>query len=348
MGLVSIFVLGLALACGSGEASAPAAPAAAVPVEKSTLQTVKDKGHIVVGVNASNPGLAFLKEDGTYAGFEIDLAKAISVAVFGSPDKLEFRPLTSKERFVALQSGEIDVLIRSATATMTRDVELGLDFLTPYFYDGQTFLVRDGLGIKKIEDLNGATIAVLTGTTTEVNLAAVMASKGISYKPIVFENLDEIKNAFVAGRADAVSFDRSRAIVFLNQYKDAGKFSALDVTISKEPLSIWVRQGDSNWKDICQWVLNALFFGEEHAITSANIDEVKASTTSPEVKNFLGISLDVGTMFGLPKDWTYQVIRQVGNYGEIFDRNLAIPMNVPRGLNKPWSQGGLLYAHPFN
>jgi general L-amino acid transport system substrate-binding protein len=246
---------------------------------KSTLQTVKSRGRIVVGINASNPGFSYLQSDGSYQGFEVELAKCLSVAVFGRPDKLEYRPLTSKERFVALQSGEIDVLIRTATINYTRDTELGLDFTTPYFYDGQTFVVRGGDGIKRLEDLNGATIAVLTGSTTETNLAAVMASRNIKYKPLNFENLDEMKSAFVAGRADAISVDKSSAVVFLEQYGKGGKFVGLDDTISKEPLGIVTRHGDNNWSDICQWTLNALFFADEHKITSNTVDTVKKTAT---------------------------------------------------------------------
>ncbi|MGE4584189.1 MAG: amino acid ABC transporter substrate-binding protein [Sphaerochaeta sp.] len=324
--------------------STPAAPKASV----STLQQIRDRGYIVVGVNASNPGFAYLQEDGSYQGFEIDLAKALSVAVFGSPDKLEFRPLTSKERFVALQSGEIDVLIRTATVNLSRDTELGLDFTSPYFYDGQTFVVRDNLGINTIEDLEGASIAVLTGSTTETNLAATMASKNISYRPLTFENLDEMKSAFINGRVDAVSVDKSSAVVFLAQFENAGDFKGLEETISKEPLGIAVRHGDSNWKDICQWTLFAMFYGDEHNITSANVDEVRATTSSPETKNVLGTGKELGPMMGLSLDWAYQIIKQVGNYGEIFDRNLGIPLRVTRGYNKPWNQGGLFYANPFN
>ncbi len=332
--------------------SAPAAPPAETPApaktEKSTLQQIKDRGYIVAGVNASNPGFAYLQEDGSYSGFEIDLAKALSVAVFGTPDKLEFRPLTSKERFVALQSGEIDVLIRTATVTTSRDTELGLDFTSPYFYDGQTFVVRGDLGIETLQDLEGASIAVLTGSTTETNLAAIMASKQIEYRPLTFENLDEMKSAFINGRVDAVSVDKSSAVVFLAQFENAGDFKGLEETISKEPLGIAVRHGDSNWKDICQWTLFALFYGDEHNITSDNIDEVMATTTSPETKNFLGTGKELGPMMGLSTDWAYQVIKQMGNYGEIFDRNLGIPLRVTRGYNKPWNQGGLFYANPFN
>ncbi len=354
-------ILALFVGCGAKEApAATAAPAASAPAAvapapapaqkaaTSTLQQIRNRGYIIAGINASNPGFAYLQEDGSYQGFEVDLAKALSIAVFGTPDKLEFRPLTSKERFIALQSGEIDVLIRTATINTTRDTELGLDFTTPYFYDGQTFVVRDNIGIDTMEDLEGASIAVLTGSTTETNLAAIMASKKIEYRPLTFENLDEMKSAFINGRVDAVSVDKSSAVVFLAQFENAGDFKGLEETISKEPLGIAVRHGDSNWKDICQWTLFALFFGDEHAITSANVDQVLATTTSPEIKNVLGSGKELGPMMGLSKDWAYQVIKQAGNYGEIFDRNLGIPMKVTRGYNKPWNQGGLFYANPFN
>jgi general L-amino acid transport system substrate-binding protein len=345
--MVPLLAVALSVSCGgktSPEQGAGGAPAVS---GKSTLQIVKERGHLVAGVNATNQGFAFLESNGEYNGFEIEIARALSVAIFGSPDKIEFRPLTSAERFVALQSGEIDVLIRTATINITRDTQLGLDFTTPYFYDGQTFIVRSGAGVGRIEDLEGASIAVITGSTTETNLAAVMAGRGIRYRPVTYKDFEEVKNALVSGRVDALSADKSAAVVFLQQYGSEG-YRGLEETISKEPLGIGVRHGDNNWKDIVQWVLFALFFGDEHGITSANVDEVKAGATNPEIKNFLGISLEHGAMLGLSNDWAYQVIKQAGNYGEIFDRTLGKPMNVPRGYNKPWSQGGLFYANPFN
>ncbi len=355
--LLSILMIVSVISCGSKpaqtetkstEKTATTSSEKASATTLSTLEQIKKRGYVVAGVNASNPGFSFLQEDGSYKGFEVELAKAISVAVFGSPDKIEYRPLTSKERFTALQSGEIDVLIRTATVTTSRDTELGLDFTSPYFYDGQTFVVNGDLGIKTLEELAGASIAVLTGSTTETNLAAIMSSKGINYKPVTYENLDEMKSAFVNGRVDAISVDKSSAVVFLHQYANAGNFSSLEETISKEPLGIAVRHGDNNWKDICQWVLYALFYGDELGITSANVDTVKAETTNPKVKNLLGLGKDLGPMMGLSKDWAYQVLKQCGNYGEIYDRELTNPMNVSRGLNKPWNKGGLLFALPFN
>lgn len=345
-------VLAMAVSCGGGGSAqaaggtgAAASPSAAV--SESTLQTIKNRGYIIAGVNATNQGFAFLESDGSYNGFEIELAKALSVAVFGAPDKLEFRPLTSAERFVALQSGEIDVLIRTATINITRDTQLGLDFTTPYFYDGQTFIVRTDAAVNTLEDLKGASIAVITGSTTETNLAAVMAGRGISYQPVTYKDFEEVKNALVSGRVDAISADKSAAVVFLEQYGSGG-YKGLEETISKEPLGMAVRHGDSNWKDIVQWTLFALFFGEEHGITSANIDQVKAATTDPEIKKFMGDGLEHGAMMGIANDWAYQVIKQTGNYGELFDRTLGIPMHVTRGFNKPWTEGGLFYANPFN
>ncbi|MDR0761355.1 MAG: amino acid ABC transporter substrate-binding protein [Treponema sp.] len=342
-------IMAVVISCGGGSAQAGTGETAAASpqIPESTLQTIKNRGYIIAGVNATNQGFAFLESDGSYNGFEIELAKALSVAVFGSPDKLEFRPLTSAERFVALQSGEIDVLIRTATINITRDTQLGLDFTTPYFYDGQTFIVRADTGVNQLEDLKGSSIAVITGSTTETNLAAVMASRGINYQPVTYKDFEEVKNALISGRVDAISADKSAAVVFLEQY-GSGEYKGLEETVSKEPLGMAVRQGDSNWKDIVQWTLFALFFGDEHGITSANIDQVKSAATNPEIKKFMGDGLEHGAMLGLANDWAYQVIKQAGNYGEIFDRTLGIPMHVTRGFNKPWNQGGLFYANPFN
>jgi general L-amino acid transport system substrate-binding protein len=348
--ILVLAVLAAMISCGGGgsaQAAGGTAAAASPQVSESTLQAIKNRGYIIAGVNATNQGFAFLESDGSYNGFEIELAKALSTAVFGSPDKLEFRPLTSAERFVALQSGEVDVLIRTATINITRDTQLGLDFTTPYFYDGQTFIVRADAGVSRLEDLKGASIAVITGSTTETNLAAVMASRGINYQPVTYKDFEEVKNALVSGRVDAISADKSAAVVFLEQYGSGG-YKGLEETVSKEPLGMAVRHGDSNWKDIVQWTLFALFFGDEHNITSANIDQVKISAVNPEIKKFMGDGLEHGVMLGLANDWAYQVIKQVGNYGEIFDRTLGIPMHVTRGFNKPWTQGGLFYANPFN
>ncbi|PKL10785.1 MAG: amino acid ABC transporter substrate-binding protein [Spirochaetae bacterium HGW-Spirochaetae-8] len=332
---------------------APVAVATPAPVAVSsqgtTLQTIKNRGYLVAGVNSANAGFSYLMPDGSYEGFEVEFAKAMSVAVFGTPDKVEYRPLTSKERFTALQSGEIDLLVRTATVTSTRDIELALDFTTPYFYDGQTFLVRKDSGIETLKDLEGATIAVLTGSTSETNLSDIMAANSIKYKPLLFESLDELKNAFFAGRADAWTGDKSSIAATASTYQNAAEYKTLEITISKEPLAIAVRHGDNNWKDIVQWVLFAMFLGDEKNVSSANVDAIKAETKDPELQTMLGVRGETGRTLGLANDWAYQVIKQVGNYAEVFNKHLGpdTVFNVSRGLNTPWTQGGLFYALPF-
>jgi len=314
-----------------------------------TLETIKDRGTLSCGVNASNPGFSFLNEDGTYVGFEVDLSKAIATAVFNDPTKIKYRPLTSKERFVALQTGEIDVLVRTATWTLTRDTDLGLNFTHPYIYDGQTFMVRKDSGIKKIEDMEGASIAVLTGSTTEANLADIMASRGIKYKPVLYENLDELVSAYDSGRCDSWTGDRSGLMTRTTTLKNPKEHTLLGENISKEPLAAVVRQGDDQWYDIVQWTLYATFFGAERGITSANVDEVKASTKDPEIRRFLGLEGDLGNKLGLSNDWAYNIIKKVGNYDEIWNRHFGpgSGLTIPSSLNKNWAEGGLLFAPPF-
>lgn len=323
--------------------------AAQTAKQGATLEAVKKRGYLLAGVNSSNAGWAYLKSDGSYEGFEIEFARAIAAAIFNDPSKVQFRPLTSKERFAAVQSGEIDVLVRTATHTLTRDTDLGLNFTTPYFYDGQSFLIRKDSGIDKIEDLNGATIAVLTGSTGEITLSDIMAAKGLKYKPLLFESLDELKNAFFSGRADAWTSDKSSLAATAATYPNAADYTTLEMTVSKEPLAMAVRHGDDNWYDIVQWVLNALMFAEEKGITSANVTQMKASTKDPEVQSFLGVKDQLGTLLGLSKDWAFNVIKKVGNYEEIFNKHLGPKtiFNITRGFSKPWTKGGLMYSPPF-
>lgn len=343
MMLISCGNNGTAAAVEEKVESAPAAE------KVSTVDTVKDRGYLIVGVNASNPGFSYLDPDGNYLGFEADMGRSIAAAVLGDPEKIQFRPLTSKERFAALQSGEIDLLIRTATHTMTRDTDLSLDFSAPYYYDGQTFMVRKDSGIKSIADLEGASICVLTGSTSEGNLSDIMASRNLSYKPVLFENLDELMGAFEKGRADAWTGDRSGLMTRMRNTADPSAYTLLDETISKEPLAIGVRHGDDQWSDIINWSLNGLFFAEEHGITSANIDSIKSSTEKPEEMAFLGLRSELGSKLGLSNDWAYNMIKKNGNYGELFDRHFGPDsgLSIPRGFNKPWTDGGLLYSPPF-
>ncbi len=318
-------------------------------VSASTLDAVKERGYLICGVNASNPGFSYLDPNGNYIGFEADMGRAVAAAILGDPEKIQFRPLTSKERFAALQSGEIDLLIRTATHTMTRDTELGLNFTVPYYYDGQTFMVRKDSGIKRIADLEGAAICVLTGSTSEGNLSDIMAARSLSYKPVLFENLDELMGAFEKGRADAWTGDRSGLMTRMRNTADPAAYTLLEETISKEPLAIGVRHGDDQFYDIVNWCLYGLFFGEEHKISSKNIDSIKQSTKKPEELAFLGLRSDLGSKLGLSNDWAYNMIKKTGNYGELFERHFGPDsgLSIPRGMNKPWTEGGLLYCPPF-
>jgi len=326
-----------------------AVSAFAQPKQGSTLETVRKRGYLIAGVNSSNAGWAYLKPSGNYEGFEIELAKALATAVFGDPTKVQFRPLTSKERFTALQTGEVDVLIRTATFTLTRDTDLALNFTSPYFYDGQSFLVRKDSGVKTVDDLDGATIAVLTGSTGEITLSDIMAARGLKYTPLLFESLDELKNAFFSGRADAWTSDKSSLAATASSYPNAKDYVTLEATVSKEPLAMAVRHGDDAWYDAVQWTLYALFFGEEKGITSANVDKIRASTKDPEIQAFLGKKDDLGKKLGLSTTWAYDVIKKVGNYEEVFNRYLgpSTVFNITRGLSVPWTKGGLLYSPPF-
>ena len=314
--------------------------------EESVLDRVKNRGRLICGVNKELPGFGFLSQDGKWKGFDVDYGRAIAAAVLGDPDKVEFRPLKAADRFPALQTGEIDVLIRNTTWTLTRDTDLGADFAPPTFYDGQGFMLRKDLGITSLKELAGATIGVTAGSTTELNLADTTRALGIEVEPIVFEETETLYQSYDQGRCDAVTSDKSQLVSRRQSLKNPDDHVILDVTISKEPLGPVTVHGDNKWNDVVSWVVYATFFAEEHSITQANVNTFK--TENPEIKRFLGTDdgAGMGEKLGLPKDWARQVIAAVGNYGEIFERNLT-PLGLPRGVNKPWTQGGLLYAIPF-
>ncbi len=369
--LLVVMIAALAVAaCGGKETPAPTEEAAATtapaateqtaaqptekPAEKpaaqegSMLETVKARGKIICGVNQAVPGFGFLQPDGTFAGFDIDFCKALSAAVFGNTDSIEYRPLNAKQRFTALQSGEIDVLIRNTTWTLTRDTELGANFAPTTFYDGQGIMVRKDSGIKKLEDLQGASICVSSGTTTELNLADQMAARGIEYTPVVFETADETTGAYLDGRCDAYTTDKSGLVARKSMFPDPENHIILDETLSKEPLGPVVRHGDDQWFDIVKWMVFATFQAEESGVNSQNVDEMK-NAEDPSIRKLLGVEGDMGAKLGLSNDWAYNVIKQVGNYAEIYDRNLGpdTVFNLPRGLNSSWKDGGLLYSPPF-
>ena len=330
-----------AAAADPGETEGPA-PAAS----GDTLATVLERGHVICGGNASVPGFGFLDTEGNFAGFDIDYCKAVAAAVFGDAEAYEVRPLSSQERFTALQSGEIDVLIRNTTWTLSRDTDLGANFTATTFYDGQGFIVRVADGIETLEDLDGGTVCVQTGTTTEANLADVMAARGISYEPVVYEDVETGWTTYEEGRCDAYTTDKSGLVSRRTLLSVPADHVIMDETISKEPLGPVVRHGDDQWFDIVQWTVFATFFAEEHGITSANADDMMASTVTPSEQKFFGTEGELGSFLGLDADWSYNVIAQVGNYEEIYNRNLGPDTltYIPRGLNSLYTNGGLLYA----
>ncbi|RIK29792.1 MAG: amino acid ABC transporter substrate-binding protein [Anaerolineae bacterium] len=332
------------------EVTSAAAPPVVAPAGYGvTLEAVKARGHLVCGSNSQVPGFGYVDANGNFAGIDVDYCRALAAAIFGDATKVEFRPVTAAERFTALQSGEIDVLSRNTTWSLVRDTELGGNFVHTTFYDGQGMMVPKDSGFTTLQDLDGGTICVQTGTTTELNLADVMASLGVSYTPAVFEDADATFAAYSEGRCDAVTTDKSGLVSRRSVLPDPAAHVIMDVTMSKEPLGPMVRHGDDQWFDIAQWTVFALFAGEEFNITSANVDDVLASATAPEVRRMLGLEGDLGLKLGLTNEWAYNILKQVGNYEEVYNRNLGpdTPTYIPRGYNSLYTEGGLLYAPPF-
>lgn len=329
----------------AGDAAPPPPPAG----YGATLATVQARGVLICGVNSQVPGFGYIDANGDFSGIDVDYCRALAAAIFGDSSKVEFRPVTAAERFTALQSGEIDVLSRNTTWSTVRDTELGGNFTATTFYDGQGMMVRTADGISSLADLAGGTICVQTGTTTELNLADVMAAEGIAYTPAVFEDADSTFAAYAEERCDAVTTDKSGLVSRRTVLADPSAHVILDVTMSKEPLGPMVRHGDDQWFDIAQWTVFALISGEEFGITSANVDAAKASPSNPEVARLLGNEGDLGLKLGLSNDWAYNIIAQVGNYEEIYNRSLGpdTPTYIPRGLNSLYTEGGLLYSPPF-
>jgi len=318
----------------------------------ATLDKIKAAGGFSCGVPTGIPGYAQPDAQGVYAGFDVDICKALSAAIFGDPGKVKYVPLTAQQRFTALQSGEVDVLSNNTTWTMQRDTELGLNFGPVVFYDGQGFLVPKKLNVKSAKELNGATICVQPGTTTELNLADYFRSNKMDYKPVVIEKIDEVYAAFFAGRCDVMTGDASAlAAQRIGRASNPDDYMILPERISKEPLAPVVRQGDDQWHDIVDWVVFALIQAEEMGITKANVDDMLKSD-DPAIKRMLGVTPGMGKgLFGTDdyEKWAYNEIKLVGNYGEIFDRNIGAgsPMKLERGLNNLWTKGGLLYAMPI-
>jgi len=334
-----------------GAPAEPAAPAAPPPPAGygETLKTVQARGKVICGANSQVQGFGYVDATGNFSGFDVDYCRALAAAIFGDPSKVEYRPLTAKERFTALQSGEIDILSRNTTWTLVRDTELTGNFVQTTFYDGQGLMVFADSGITSLKDLEGGTICVQTGTTTELNLADVMAAAGVNYTPAVYDDADATMGAYAEGRCDAVTTDKSGLVARRAVMPDPAAHTILDVTMSKEPLGPMVRHGDDQWFDIAQWTVFALIGAEEYGITSANVDDMKANSTNPEVKRLLGVEGDLGLKLGLSNDWAYNIIKLVGNYEEIYMKNFGPDTStyIPRGLNSLYTEGGILYAPPF-
>jgi general L-amino acid transport system substrate-binding protein len=320
-------------------------PAAAGP----TLDKIKQAGGFSCGVQTGLVGFAQPNSSGVYTGFNVDICKALSAAIFGDPSKVKFVPLTAQQRFTALQSGEVDILSNNTTWTLQRDTELGLDFAPVVFFDGQGFMVAKKLGVKSAKELNGATVCVSPGTTTELNLADYFRANKMEYKPVVIEKLDEVVSAFLDGRCDVYTTDSSGlAAVRVSRTSNPDDYLILPERISKEPLAPSIRQGDDQWHDIVDWVIYALMQAEESGITKANVDDMMKSD-DPAIKRLLGVTPGMGKDLGLDDNWVYNEIKMVGNYGEIFDRNLGAgsSLKLDRGLNALWTKGGLIYPMPI-
>lgn len=314
----------------------------------ATLDAVKKKGFVQCGISDGLPGFSFADAKGQYRGIDVDVCRAVAAAVFGDAEKVKFSPLTAKERFTALQSGEIDVLSRNTTWTSSRDSAMGLNFTGVTYYDGQGFLVNKELGVSSAKELDGATVCIQAGTTTELNLSDYFRANGQKYTPITYDTSDESAKSLESGRCDVLTSDQSQLYAQRIKLAKPDQYVVLPEVISKEPLGPAVRQGDEEWFDVVRWSLFAIVNAEELGVTSANVEKMAKETKNPDVARLLGAEGEYGKDLKLPKDWVVQAVKQVGNYGEIFDRNVGAgsELKIERGLNALWNKGGLQYAPP--
>jgi general L-amino acid transport system substrate-binding protein len=318
------------------------------PSAGKTLDTVRARGHLLAGVNGGVFGFSMPDDKGVWKGLDVDTARAIAAAVFGDADKVKFKALTAVQRLPALQAKEIDVLCRNTTQTLTRETINGLNFTQVNFYDGQGFLVPKKLGVKNAKELGGATVCVLPGTTTEMNAADFFRANKLDWKPVVIEQTAELSKAFFAGRCDVLTSDASQLAAHRSVAPNPDDYVLLPEIISKEPLAPVVRHGDDQWYDIVSWTVQALLQAEEFGITSANVDDMLKSD-NPAIQRFLGVTPGMGKALGLDEKWAYNAIKQVGNYGEIYERNVGpnTQLGLARGLNALWTEGGIMYPAAF-
>ena len=323
--------------------------AGAAFAQTSLLDEIKLRGNLVCGVNNQVPGFGSVDAQGNYSGFDVDFCRAIAAAVLGDAEAVEFRALSAQERFTATQTGEVDVLIRNTTWTSSRDTAVGLNFAPTTFYDGQGFMVKEASGIQNLEDLEGRSICVQSGTTTELNLADVMAALNINYTPVIFETADQAISSYDSDQCEAYTTDVSGLVSRKTTLQNPEGSIILPQTISKEPLGPSVLHGDDAWFDAVKWIVFGTFAAEEYGITSENVREVAETTQNPAVQRFLGVEGEALAQLGLEQDAMIDMIEQVGNYEEIYNRNLGpdTPFDIPRGLNQQYTDGGLLFAMPF-
>ena len=313
------------------------------------LDAIKARGQLICGVSTGVAGFSLADSQGKWTGLDVDVCRAVAAAIFGDAEKVKYVPTTAQQRFTALQSGEVDLLSRTTTWTLTRDTALGFDFTGINYYDGQGFMVNKKLGVKSAKELNGATVCVQPGTTTELNLADYFRANKMTFKPVVIEKVEEVRAAFFAGRCDVYTTDASG--LYSTRAANAPNpddYIILPEIISKEPLGPVVRHGDNQFADIVRWALFAMIEAEENGITSKNVDEMLKSD-NPAIKRILGVTPGMGKALGVDEKWVYNIVKQVGNYGESFDRNVGMgsPLKIARGLNALWTKGGLQYAPPI-
>jgi len=317
-------------------------------VGNSRLQTVLARGELICGVDGGIPGFSFV-EDAAYSGLDVDVCKAVAAALFDDPEKVVYRNLDSTERFEALKGGEVDMLSRNTTWTISRDTSVGMEFAPTTFYDGQGMMVRSAEGIAELTDFEGRSICVEAGTTTELNLADQMRQAGVTFEPQTFQDADAAYAAYEAGSCEGMTSDKSQLIARRSTLTNPDEHELLEVTMSKEPLGPLTGNNDSAWFDTVKWVTYALIEAEELGLTADNIEATGESTEDPNIKRFVGAEGTLGTDMGLPNDFAMRAVKAVGNYGEIYERNLGSEsqFNLPRGQNALWNDGGLLYSPPF-
>lgn len=315
---------------------------------RSRLDAVKERGKLICGVEGGIPGFSFVDESGQYSGLDVDVCKAVAAALFDDPEAVEYRRLDSTERFTALNGGEVDMLSRNTTWTISRDTSVGMEFAPTTFYDGQGMMVRKDAGIESLKDFDGKSVCVEAGTTTELNLTDKMREAGVESETVTFQKADAAYAAYAEGRCEGMTSDKSQLLARRTTLPNPDEHILMTVTMSKEPLGPVTVNNDSQWFDVVKWVTYALIEAEELGITQANVEQMKTSD-NPSIRRFLGVEGDLGEGIGLSNDFTARAIAHVGNYGEVYDRNLGrnSQFNLERGLNDLWTRGGLLYSPPF-